>query len=258
MMKAKILLLDIETAPNLVYTWGLWKQNVALNQIVQTGYMLSWAAKWIGKKKIMSDTLLAHKECWKKDKTNDVEITKTIWNLLNEADIVIAHNGDQFDIKWLNGLFIKHRLKPVSPFKSVDTLRIVKENFRFISNKLDYVCSLLKIGNKLKHEGFSLWTGCMAGDCKSWQKMERYNKHDVVLLEKVYQQIRPFVKWHPNVNQYEENNDVACPVCSSKKYIAQGFAYTANGKYQRFQCKDCGKWFRSSKRLSTTVSRNIY
>lgn len=257
MMKAKILLLDIETAPNLVYTWGLWKQNVALNQIVQTGYMLSWAAKWIGKKEIMSDSLRDNRSK-RLDLHDDSSITKSIWKLLDEADIVIAHNGDQFDIKWLNGLFLKHKLKPVSPFKSIDTLRVVKENFRFISNKLDYICSLIRIGNKLKHEGFSLWTGCMSGDKKCWKKMIRYNKHDVVLLEKVYHQIKPFIKWHPNVTQYEDDGKLACPVCGSVKKEARGFAFTANGGYQRFVCKDCGKWYKSPKRLSTTSSRNIY
>ena len=49
----KILYLDIETAPNLVFTWGLFNQNIGLNQIVKPGYTLCFAAQWEGKKEIV-------------------------------------------------------------------------------------------------------------------------------------------------------------------------------------------------------------
>ena len=43
-----ILFLDIETAPLLGYVWGLWKNNVGLNQIYRDSYVLNWAASWLG------------------------------------------------------------------------------------------------------------------------------------------------------------------------------------------------------------------
>lgn len=253
-MDAKILFLDVETSPNIVHTWGLFKQNIAINQIVSSGYMLCWSAKWLGDKKIMHDSLIDHTDLFKKDPTSSYGIAKTMWKLLDEADVVVAHNGDGFDLKWLNSIFLDNRLGPPSPFKTIDTLKIARFIFYFPSNKLDYITERLGLGTKLKHEGHTLWTKCMRGEKGAFRKMIRYNRKDVLLLEKVYLEMRPYMKNHPNMGLYISGEKPVCTVCQSTELIKRGTAATNLGIFQRFRCK-CGKWVRGRDNLLTKTKR---
>lgn len=236
--KVKILLFDIETAPNLAFVWGKYEQDV----IAFEGhwYLLSFSAKWLGSSKVHAYGLNDFKG-FKKDKQNDKALTEKLWEFLNEADVVIAHNGDQFDVKKANALFVKHGMRPPKPFKSIDTKKVAKRYFRFDSNKLDDLGDYLKIGRKMQTGGFELWKGCMDGDSKSWRKMLMYNRQDVILLEKIYLKLRSWMQDHPNMNMYLgmlEN----CVGCGSSKVQRRGFATTRTGKTQRFHCQDCGMW----------------
>ncbi len=245
-MKAKILILDVETAPNLVYTWGLYDQNIGINQIKEGEFMLCWSAKWLDSKKVYFDSLIEYPSYFKKHPKSDEKIAKSIWKLVDEADIVVTHNGNNFDLKWLNTIFLKNGLKPASTFKSVDTLREVRGNFRFPSYRLDRVCQELGLGAKQSHEGFEMWRKCMGGDRKAWKKMVDYNKQDVVILEKLYLKLRPFMKSHPNLSLYHSDiKDLKCPLCGGTHFKKKGFAYTQSNKYQRFVCVECGKNIRT-------------
>jgi len=255
MTKAKILLLDIETAPSKVYTWGLWDQNVGLNQIIQDEYMLCWCAKWLGERKIHFDSIVNYKKEFKRDPASDKKLAQSIWNLMDEADIVITHNGDKFDIKWLNTLFLKHKLSPVSTFRSIDTLKETRGNFRLVSYKLEYLLRRLGIGEKMKHEGFGLWTKCMAGDRGAWRVMEKYNRRDVTELEKLYEEIKPFIKHHPNLSLYTDSNELACPNCGSTDNRVKGYAFTSTNKFRRYKCNHCGKQYRGRQGLLSKEQR---
>lgn len=232
----KILLLDIETAPNLVHVWGLWQQNVGLNQIMESGYVLCWAAKWLGEEKMYFDSVQKHRP-----KT----MLYKIHRLMDEADAIVTYNGIKFDIPTLNKEFLQHKYQPPSPSKQIDLLVTCKKTFRFPSNKLEYVANHVKIGGKIKHEGHELWVKCMAGDPRAWAKMQKYNEHDVVLLEKLYNELRPWIKSHPNRATYEEAE--CCPVCTSDKVQRRGYQVTTTQKYERFHCQSCGAWFRGNR-----------
>jgi predicted RNA-binding Zn-ribbon protein involved in translation (DUF1610 family) len=250
-MNPKILCLDIETAPAKVYTWGLWEQNIGISQIVEDGYVLCWCAKFLDDKKVLSDALINYPDYYKKNPRCDKKIAESVWRLVNEADIVVTHNGNHFDIPWINTLFIKHGLKPVSPFKSVDTFLVVKKKFKFISNKLDFLCRKLDLGQKI-HTEFQLWDKCMKGDKKAWKHMVKYCKHDVKLLEKLYLMIRPYASSHPNYSLYKGVVDEVCPNCGEKNLERRGWDYTSQCKYQRYVCKSCGRWSRSKKMIEKT------
>jgi len=247
MSKPRILTLDIETAPALVYVFGLYNQNIGLNQIKEPHYMLCWSARWYGESEMLHDRIINYPDHFKKNPTSDLMISKSIWTLLDEADVVIAHNGDNFDLKWLNTCFIKNDLKPVSTYKSVDTLKQAKNNFYFLSNKLDHITKVLSVGEKVRTGGFDLWPKCMAGDEAAWKLMSRYNKNDVRILEMVYDEMKPFMKNHPNLSLITGDFS-GCPDCSGK-VIKYGFAYTNSNKYQRFKCISCGKSLRGSQSL---------
>lgn len=243
MNNPKILIFDIETAPNLAYVWGKYEQNVIAYE--NEWYMLCYAAKWLGKKKVMTSKLNDFK-LFKKDKRNDLEVCKELWKLLDEADVVIAHNGDSFDIKKTNARFLYHGLTAPSPYKTLDTKKIAKRYFKFNSNKLDDLGEHFGIGRKVKHEGFSLWLKCMDGVKSGWNNMIKYNKQDVILLEKLYLKLLPWITNHPNYGVYLGKEHV-CPNCGSEQVIRRGFNYTKTMVYQSWQCKNCGSWSQSSK-----------
>jgi len=247
---AKILLLDIETAPAKCFSWGLWDVNIGINQIIEDGYVLCWCAKWYGTNKFLSDSLVNHPTYFKKHPMCDSKIALSIWRLLDEADIVVTHNGNSFDLKWLNTIFIKNHLPPVGQYKSVDTCLEVKKNFRFISNKLDFVVKKLDLGYKINTGGFELWRDCMKGDLVAWKKMTTYCEHDVRILERLYSAIRPFIKTHPNLNLYRKDGVIGCPNCGSKQLVKKGWQYTQLSKYQRLICTNCGRKTRDGKRIA--------
>lgn len=247
----KVLLLDIETAPLLSYTWGIWDQNIGLNQIKSDWHVLAWAAKWLGDppSKIMyADQRNA------KDIEDDSKILKGIWKLMDEADIIITQNGISFDIKKLNARFILNGMKPPSSSKQVDTKRIASKKFGFTSNKLEYLtdklCTKYK---KIKHAefgGFELWKQCLAGNIKAWKEMEKYNKYDVLSLEELYLKLQPWDN-SINYNLYVDTESAVCS-CGSTSFHKNGYAYTSRGKFQRYSCKSCGAEVKGSNNLFST------
>jgi DNA polymerase elongation subunit (family B) len=232
----KILLLDIECAPNLATVWGIWQQNVALNQLLESSYTLCYAAKFYGESKIMFDSIY---------KTDRKHMLKSIHELMESADVIVHYNGLRFDIPMLNKEFLEAGMNPPSPVKHIDLLRVVKSNFRFVSNKLDYVSQRLGIGKKTAHEGHELWLKVMNNNRAAWKRMEEYNKNDVVLLESLYDRLKGWIKSHPNHNAYSD--EICCINCGSRKLHKRGEVRSRTSIFQRFQCQSCGAWSRSNK-----------
>lgn len=250
--KAKILLLDIETSPLKSYTWGLFKQNVGINMIAGEWSVLTWAAKWLGDKETLSDSQWNYVYANPED---DYHVVSSMWELLDEADIVIGHNGDAFDLKKLNARFAYHKLTPPSPYQTIDTLKVARKNFKFTSNKLDYLAQHLGVGKKMKTGGFELWDRCMQGDEDSWMKMLKYNIRDVKILEKVYKELLPWIGNHPNVANYSDKEKKACPNCGSSKVYKRGHYHTKIGRYQKYICDGCGAFSKERISNQTPVKR---
>lgn len=240
MPNAKILLLDCETAPIRAYTWGLFDQNIGLNQIDRDWYLLSCAYKWLGDKRIVPVGVRSTED---KHAGAEFVILSNLRRVLDESDIVIGHNVKRFDIAKLNAKFLEYKMAPPSPYRTIDTLTEARRHFKMTSNKLDYLASLLGFGNKIKTD-FDLWKGCMKGDQKSWDKMLKYNMKDVALLEKVYLTMRPWMRTHPNLGVFLEGDKPACPICGGSHLQRRGYVTTNLSRYQRFQCQDCGGWSR--------------
>src|SRR6266487_2734900 len=233
----KIILFDIETAPRLAWVWGQYEQNVI--DVKTEWYMLSFAWKELGTQKVTVHALPDY-GAWQTTRENDSDLAVALWKVLDDADVVIAHNGDRFDIRKANARFIAHGMKPPSPYKSIDTLKVARRHFKFDSNKLNDLGKYLGVGRKLPHTGAHLWFGCMNGDPKAWALMRRYNRNDVELLERVYLKLRPWATTHPSLTHY--TSKTACPTCQSPKIINSGYLYLKTGKRQRIKCTDCGAW----------------
>lgn len=243
----KILLLDIETAPNTAHVWGLWKQNVSLSQLQESSYVLCWAAKWLGSDEVMFNSVY---------KSLPQYMLEDIHQLLDEADAVIHYNGSKFDIPTLNKEFLLYGMDPPAPYKQIDLLRVARNQFKFPSNKLDYVAQALGLGSKTKHIGHELWIKCMALNKNAWKMMEEYNKNDVLLLENVYNRLKPWIKNHANLSLYSDNG-LICPNCGSTHWHKRGYYYSSNCKYQRYKCTGCGTWFRSTKNIGHTAGEKF-
>lgn len=255
---AKVLTLDIETKPIQSYHWGLWQQNIGLNQIVEDQSVLSFSAKWLHENRVMyQDTFR------QRNQGDDRKLMKYIWNLLNEADIVVGQNHERFDLKKLNARFIKHGMLPPSPVRTIDTLNVAKRHFGFTSNKLEYMTELLcKKYKKLKHgrfPGFELWAHFLNRNEDAQKEMQEYNEQDVRATEELYLLMRPWIKGHPNVNLYlpQGSFDEACPHCGSHNLKRKGFRTTQLGKYVRYRCEDCGAWPHSRQTLITKETREL-
>lgn len=251
----RILLMDIETTPFVGYTWGKWQQNVI--QFSEAWHLLCFAYKWLGEEEIHVVSQRQFTRAYKRNRRDDRQVAQAMHALMEEADIVIAHNGDKFDIKKCNARFAIHGLRRPEPFLTVDTLKVAKRSFDFGSNSLNDLGYFLDLGHKMPHTGFDLWLGCMAGEDDSWDLMEAYNQQDVVLLEKVY---RYFLNggWilnHPNLALISGHVD-ACPNCGSIDRMKRGFATTTAYRFQRYQCNDCGSYHRSY--ASEPGSRGTY
>lgn len=229
----KTLLFDIETSPNLAHIWGIWEQNAI--SVERDWFILSYAFKWLGEKKITARGLPDF-GLYRKEPNNDRELVKSLWKLFDEADIIIAQNGDAFDIKKANARFVEHGLKPPSPYKTIDTKKVAKKYFKFDSNKLDELGRHLGVGRKI-HTDKELWLGCLRGDKKAWQKMLEYNKQDVILLEEVYLKLRGWITNPPQVADYGQ-----CPNCGEHHLQKKGKRRVRNGWKQMYQCMACGAW----------------
>jgi DNA polymerase elongation subunit (family B) len=242
----KILLVDIETAPIKAYAWGMWDQNIGVNQVIGSGYILCWAAQWYGEKEIVFSSV---------QKTSPKRMLGRIHKLLDEADVVVHYNGIKFDIPTLNKEFLKHGFTPPAPYKQVDLLQVCKRTFRFESNKLDFVAQALKIGEKVRHEGFELWVKCMEGDKGAWKRMEKYNRGDVKLLNILYKQLLPWITKHPSHGAHEDAP--LCPKCGSDRMNRRGYGVTQVMKYVKYQCQACGGWARGNKSVSDRKGERI-
>jgi uncharacterized protein YprB with RNaseH-like and TPR domain len=231
MKKLKVLFWDIETSPNISYTWGRWQQDVIAFK--KEWELLSVAYKWQGSTKVHCLSRPQYKD------ETDAELCSAVHEVLSKADVLVAHNGDSFDLKKVCARFAAHSLPPLPPLATVDTKKIAKKHFAFNSNSLDDLGKLFGLGKKLKHSGFDMWLGCMAGSAPAWKEMVKYNKLDVVLLEKIYLHMRPWMLRHPaNLTRTDK-----CTKCRSSDVMKWGIRVTLGKPQQRWACKSCGGYF---------------
>lgn len=257
-MSPKILTIDIETAPIEAWTWGLWDQNVGVEQIQTEPSILSVAAKWLGSKQmIYADTSGRGKNKVR----DDSRIMKGIWQLLDDADVVVAQNGKSFDLKRINSRLIQLDYGPYSPVRVVDTLLVAKSTFGFTSNKLAWMSKYLTSTKKQEHRafpGFELWKECLNDNPKAWKVMREYNIADVLATEELYLRLRPWISNHPNLSVYVDDEDPICPKCEAEdSFQHRGFSFTNAGKYHRYLCTDCGGWSRGKTNLLSKIKRRF-
>ncbi len=250
-IKPNILIFDIETSPCMADVWGLWNNNVGLNQLRKSGHIMSFVVKWLGDDKI---TYVESRTA------NDKRLVAKLHKFIDKADIVIAHNGKKFDMGWFRGRAAIHGMTPPSPVKVIDTLLTARSQFQFPSNKLEYLLKVFGCTNKLSHKkfaGHTLWTECLAGNPEAWEEMREYNIIDVTALEELYIKMIPWIPNHPNMGIFSDLGEEACTKCGSGRVTKRGMAISSVGKYQRYQCNDCGGWSQGKTNLLGKDARKV-
>lgn len=239
-----LLYLDIETTQILGKSWVAYDTN--LTRVIRPSYILSFA---VAKN---DESIKVHKlpdyKTFRKDHRDDTALMEELRNYLNWADVVIAHNGDGFDLKKIRTRLLINGLFPSSPYETIDTLKLCRSIFGFPINKLDFVCRLLGIGRKLPHLGLDMWDECEDNpkNVKIWTMLAKYNAHDIYLLRELYKKIRAWAPNIPNMNAISGNKD-QCPRCSSFNTIKNGYRMKlktrTSKRYQRHLCHQCGHYW---------------
>ena len=247
----RIVTLDIETKPMVLWGWGLYNQDHGIHNILDHGGMASWAGKVYG-----TDGVQFASEYH----DGRERMLERLWELLDSADVVVGWNSDRFDIPHINREFLQAGLNPVAPYRSVDLMKVVKKNFKFNSNKLDYVAQQLGVGQKVAtHQGRSLWDRCFFNNDeddkrRAWALMRRYNKGDVIITEAVYDAIRGWISNHPPLQLY--TGEESCNRCGCRDFqpVAKR-SITTVSSFEQFRCLGCGGFSKAQKREAGTTLR---
>jgi hypothetical protein len=249
-----ITTLDIETAPITAYVWGLFKQNVGLNQIVRDWSIMSLAWKHLGEDEVYYQDV-SHQA----DLRDDADLLVMLWHVLDEADVIIGQNVRRFDTKKINARFLEAGLPPPSPYVMIDTLEMAKDAAAFTSNKLDWLSQKLARTHKDHHNefpGMDLWVECLKGNPRAWAAMRGYNIPDVASTEEVYLMLRPYYRQHPNLAIFADDEQTRCPRCLSVNiHLTGDSTFTNVSEYKRYRCADCGGFSRSRYTINSKAKR---
>jgi hypothetical protein len=231
--QVKRLFFDIETSPNIVYSWRIgYNLNITPENIIDERKIICISYKWESEEVI-------HTLTWDKNQCDKKMLTKFI-SVANQADELIAHNGDRFDIKWVRTRCIYHRIPMFPNYKTLDTLKKAKSGFNFNSNKLDYIAQYLGVGAKVKHSGFDMWKGVMQNDKTALSEMVHYCEGDIIVLEDVFLTMQSYIKQNTHAGVLNNNLKYSCPCCSSEQITLLKNNVTAMGTIKRLiECNDC-------------------
>lgn len=251
----RVILYDLETSHNLAAVFGLANQDwINPENIIQERYIVSFAWKVLGEAKVHAVSVLDDPKWFAIDPHCDNYVVKELHKVLSSADVIIAHNGDAYDIKFAETRMLYHELPPLPPITKIDTLKIAKSRFMFNSNKLDYLGKFLKVGEKA-HTSPGLWLRVLAGASGAVEEMVKYNKQDVLLLERVFLKLRPYCADHINRQLFGQH--AGCPRCGSLQVQSRGVHRAISRTYQRFVCTACRGWFRLVKPEGKAASLKV-
>ncbi len=255
----RILILDIETAPAEGYMWTYFPNYVdPISQVVKNPdgtpkdwSILTYAAKWLFESKVHSGKVKLKEAMWRRD----ASIIKPLWNLFEEADVIVAQNGEKFDVRRCAWRFKVNELGPTSPFQVIDTLKVARKAFGIPSYKQDYMNRALGLQRKIETQ-FELWERCVSGDKTGLDEMLEYNIGDIGGLEELYMELRPWIRGPVNLAMYGENKKKQCHNCLGSDLVKLDKPYTTPaGQYAAYRCMKCGAIGRDRYTLKSLAQR---
>ncbi len=236
--EANIILWDIETARLRASVFNRKTEYIKTEDIEDDTFIICGSWKKLGHHRVFSVSTLDDPKRLKKNPRDDYHVVKTLRDVLSKADILIAHNGNRFDLPMLNQRIITHGLEPLPTIRSIDTLKEAKKSGMFTSMSLDWLSHIFGFDGK-SQTNKGMWKGAEKGDVGSIRKMVRYNKNDVIQLEQVYERLRKYIKNKPSVF-FEKRPD--CAYCKTGSTQKRGTRIRASGLIvQEYVCTSCGK-----------------
>lgn len=232
----KRLFFDIETSPNIGLFWEAgYKKNIDYSNIIKERAIICICYKWEDAKEVYALNWDA--------KQDDKKMLEKFIVIADQADELVGHNGDKFDLAWIRTRCLFHGISMFPKYETIDTLKIARQKFRFNSNRLNYIADFLGIGQKIKTE-FGLWKDIVLNkDAKAMDAMIKYCKKDVVLLEKVYKELSKHVAPKTHYGVIFGADRGSCPECGSDELVKSKRRVTASGTiYIQYQCKTCHKF----------------
>ena len=252
--RPRVLFYDIETSLMPVAVFQLAHNDwIDPSSILEERYIICASWMWEGETEIHSVSTLDNPRRYKKNPHDDTHVVEMLHKVLSEADVLIGHNSDSFDKRYIDTRILIHGLSPLPPINSIDTYKVAKSKLLLASNKLDYIGKLLGVGKKM-HTSHNLWLRVLQGDPEAVKEMVIYNKQDVVLLRKVFLKLRPYCANHINRELF---GDIGCPRCGSQDVQSRGTHKAITRSYQRWQCQDCGGWFRTLKAENASTKYRV-
>jgi len=236
----KLLNIDIETSPGKAYIWDLRTRYVSPGMLIEPKRMLCFAAKWHG----TSQTVFQSR--WH---DGQEKMVRRLHGLLDEADGVIHYNGNRFDRPTINTEFALFDMMPPSPTPNIDLYKTVKKHFAFMSNSLKHVAGQLETDQKIDNDGMALWLKVLQNDRLAQVKMREYNIGDILANESLYERLLPWIDQHPSHGLL--NGGHCCPNCGGMALVKRGYSRTQSRAYQRYVCRECGKWSRDTRSVSS-------
>lgn len=229
---SKILTIDIETSPTVVYTFSMTPNWISPDKIIEPSTVMCFAAKWYDQDDVVYRS--SHHQ-------GHSEMIQEAWRLLDVADIVVTFNGVSFDVKHLKREFVLAGMPMPRPWKNVDLYKEAKKQWAFESRGLNHLAQRFELGCKLDHEGFDLWKLCLAGDDDAWGRMKDYNIQDVVLTEAVYDRMRGWMPTHPHIGPIDaDDQGMLCNQCGGDELSSNGLRRAIVIDYRLYRCNNCG------------------
>ena len=235
--KVNRLFLDIETSFSVVATFSLWPKHIPHDNILKDWYIICARWKWEGQKKIYSSKTYTR---------NDKRVVRELSKAISEAHEIVYHNGKKFDYKKLHTRMLIHNIPPIQKPRETDTLIQARKHFSFTSNRLDYIGHVLLDKGKIKNPP-NLWLEALNLNREAIDQMDKYCGGDVLLLEAVFQKMKPYIECGFNAALLYD--DVVCTSCESHNYIKYGDYFTKTAVYQKYRCKDCLAVFHDGTRI---------
>jgi uncharacterized protein YprB with RNaseH-like and TPR domain len=227
-----------------VLLWDLETTRLEAN----LGFILTATAKWLNSKDLMTWRIDEGKDYGKTPKSliNDKWIVRDLSRLVDEADMLVHHYGDGFDLPFLRTRALYWGLMPPGQIRTVDTWKVASRNLRMASNRLKALCEFLNSedGQKDDSVSFDEWQLASHGDSKTITDILEYNIQDVYALEELYLNLRPVIHNHPYIAPPDgKDRSKQCHVCGSSNTVSQGSYYTKLYHVLRRRCKECGSPF---------------
>lgn len=252
----RMVYFDLETMPNAKEVMKVLQSigdfpgrtfKATINSIICFGYKVH------GEKETQCVNAWDYSKRWSRDINDDYAVVRKAYEVLKDADVVVTHNGKRFDWKFLQTRLLFHGFAPLPKLIHIDTCAEAKRNLLAYSNSLNELGKFLKLGEKKKHTGWTLWMDVMEKDPAAMKLMSEYCKRDVELLEKVFKKLRPMIKSLPNYNIFN-GKDNSCPNCGSTHLQRRGERVSKTKRVVRYQCVECNSW--SSQGTKTPVGES--